>query len=106
MIKQPGYASTAFYQCHYKTNCYLYFVLVLLVSIFPQKNNFFSLGVYTALSIIHGGSGMPVFAEPVYDYFITGKYQKVEIDAQDIPDTFLKFIIEKVICEFLIFLHG
>ena len=39
---------------------------------------------------------MPVFAEPVYDYFITGKYQKVEIDAQDIPDTFLKFIIEKV----------
>ena len=66
--------------------------------IFSQNNDFVSLGlVYTVLSIIHGGSGMPVFAEPVYDYFITGKYQKVEIDARDIPDTVLKFIIEKVI---------
>ena len=46
---------------------------------------------------------MPVFAEPVYDYFIMGKYQKVEIDAQDIPDTFLKFIIKKVICKILNF---
>ncbi len=61
-----------------------------------QNNDFYSLGVYTVLSIVYGGSGMPVFAESVYGYLVTDKYDSVKIKAQDIPDAFLKFIVQKV----------
>ncbi len=52
--------------------------------------------MYTVLSILHGGNGMPVFYESVYDYIAKGKHQSITIDEQDIPDAFLRYIVEKV----------
>ncbi len=39
---------------------------------------------------------MPVFAESVYGYLVTDKYDSVKSKAQYIPDAFLKCIVQKV----------
>ena len=48
------------------------------------------------MSVIQGGSGFPFLSIPVYSYISSGKYTKIEVMVNDIPDPSLKFAIEKV----------
>lgn len=62
-----------------------------------QKNEFFYLGQYAAMSIIQGGCGFPFLSKPVYCYISCGKYTNINVDLDCIPDAVLKFAIEKVV---------
>ena len=53
------------------------------------------MGLYTVLSILHGGTGLPFFAKPVFDYMTTGCYSAIIPDVQ-IPEVSLRFMITKV----------
>ena len=42
------------------------------------------IGIYTAMSTLQGGSGLPVFSKHLYSYFTTGKYVNLEIKNEDV----------------------
>ena len=53
--------------------------------------------MYLVLSVIHGGNGLPIMAEAVFQYLLFESFHASGIPAGDIPDSVLQFIIEKVI---------
>lgn len=55
------------------------------------------MGVFTVQSIVLGGKGLPYLAEPVFDYVSCGRYDTSNVPTEIIPDTSLRFVIEKVI---------
>lgn len=48
------------------------------------------------LSILHGGNGLPFLAPPVYKYLVTGSYDSISVSASEIPESTMKFVVEKV----------
>ena len=48
------------------------------------------------MSILQGGSGLPFFAPPVYNYLVHGSCTGISIDTADVPDPALKSTLEKV----------
>ena len=57
------------------------------------RGNYRTIGAYTAMSIVHGGPGLPIFPEAVLNYLtITG----VKIEINSLP-LHLKFLFEQVI---------
>ena len=52
--------------------------------------------MFTAMSIAQGGCGLPILADAVYDYFVTGKCTYVTVSLPDLPDEKLKKLVEKV----------
>ena len=67
----------------------------MCISLAFQNNDFHILGVYTVLSILHGGTGLPFLAKPVFDYLSTGHYSAI-VQETEIPDVSLRFLIKKV----------
>jgi len=61
-----------------------------------QRNEFYHLGQYIAMSVVQGGCGLPCLAEPVYEYICSGKCTNLDVDNEEIPDPDLKFVIQKV----------
>ena len=61
-----------------------------------QNRDYFYLGVFFVLSVMHGGNGMPFMAQPVFDYLVSGTYTEVKVAATEIPDHIIRFIVEKV----------
>ena len=49
------------------------------------------------MSILQGGNGFPFLADAVYDYFCTGVYTGINVTNEEIPDSTLQFVIEKVL---------
>lgn len=49
------------------------------------------------LSICNGGNGLPVLAEPVYNYFAHGKCTDIALPNSNVPDGTLQFVLERVI---------
>lgn len=44
-----------------------------------------------------GGNGLPYLAEPVFDYISSGVYDTSVVPTEIIPDSSLRFVVEKVI---------
>ncbi len=63
---------------------------------FTQKRELFSFGQYIALSVAHGGNGIPVLAVPVYKYIATGKFDQFCISPESIPNGDVKFAVKSV----------
>ena len=66
------------------------------VSLAFQNNDFHILGVFTVLSVLHGGNGLPFLAKPVFDYLTTGCYSAIIVPDTEIPEIPLRFLIKKV----------
>ena len=62
-----------------------YYSVIQWLDIFliAQDNEYFNLGRLTSMSIAQGGNGLPFFANPVYQYICTGKFEDVTIDTVD-----------------------
>ena len=56
----------------------------------------YQIGRYTGISILQGGSGLPLFSESVYSYMSTGKLTGFEIPNGLLPDHTLRYVVEKV----------
>jgi hypothetical protein len=67
--------------------------LELLITV--QAQHFYYLGVYTAMSVVQGGCGLPVLAEAVYDYILSGKCTNIDVSISDIPDGGVSEIVQK-----------
>ena len=53
--------------------------------------------VYTVMSILQGGCGVPIMAKPVFDYLSgIGECTGIDINESEIPDGLLKIIVRKV----------
>ena len=52
--------------------------------------------MFFVLSIIHGGNGMPLMAQSVFDYLVSGSYNEVNVAVTEIADPMIRFIVEKV----------
>ena len=64
---------------------------------FLKNNDLYFLGVFVVMSVIHGGNGLPILSETVYNYLVSGSYNYcMDIKVDDIPDPSLQFITEKV----------
>ena len=63
---------------------------------FFQNDDLFNFGRFVAMSICHGGMGIPFLAQPVYDYLCYEKCVGLNVNVTDLPDPVLKFVIEKV----------
>jgi hypothetical protein len=61
-----------------------------------QNNDFFYLGMFCVLSISYGGIGMPFFSKEVFEYFSRGACYAFGVSVENIPDTFLRYTIEKL----------
>lgn len=61
-----------------------------------QRNELYHLGQYIAMSIVQGGCGLPCLADPVYEYICSGKCTYLDVDNEEIPDSKLKFVVQKV----------
>lgn len=72
----------------------LRFILVIVTLL--QKREFYILGVYTVMSILQGGPGLPIFAKPVYDYISAGQFMGVTVPLAEIPDPTLQFVLQRV----------
>ncbi len=72
---------------------------------YTQGRDLYNLGRYIGMSIIQGGSGLPCLADPVYDYFCTGKSTDVKIANKDIPENVLSFVVNKVSHQFSIVMY-
>jgi len=48
------------------------------------------------MSVVQGGCGLPCLAEPVYEYICSGKCTYLDVDNKEIPDSNLKFVVQKV----------
>ena len=55
------------------------------------------IGIYVAMSVIQGGSGLPVFSQHLYSYLTTGKYINLEIKNEDVPDLGARALLQQVI---------
>lgn len=63
-----------------------------------QDKAYFYLGQYAAMSILQGGNGLPFFSECVYRYFAYGVYTKIDVSIEEIPDSTLEWVVQKVRC--------
>uniref|UniRef100_A0A1X7VJR7 HECT domain-containing protein n=1 Tax=Amphimedon queenslandica TaxID=400682 RepID=A0A1X7VJR7_AMPQE len=64
-----------------------------------EANEYYKLGMYTAMSILQGGCGLPFLPEPFYQYLISGQYVGVSeyVESEDLLDMpQLKTIVNKV----------
>ena len=66
-----------------------------------QANEYYKLGMYTVMSILQGGCGLPCLTEPFFKYLISGEYVGVSEyvksgDLADMPR--LQTIVNKVHC--------
>ena len=67
-----------------------------IVALSIQQRQYFYLGMYTAMSIIQGGCGIPFLAHPVYEYILRGTCTNVQINVADIPVLSLRDTVQKV----------
>ena len=73
------------------------FHLCIPMCILSQKaKEFYSLGVYTAMSVVQGGNGFPFLADCVYEYLVSGVSTGIRIPMDKVPDPSLRFALEKV----------
>ncbi len=49
-----------------------------------------------ATSIVQGGPGFPVLHPVVYKYITTGEYLGLVVDDSDVPDPFIKQLLDQV----------
>ena len=63
-----------------------------------QNHDYFKLGMYTVMSVVQGGCGLPCLSRPFFNYLIEGEYTGISSHVQvtDIREPQLKFIVEKV----------
>ena len=53
--------------------------------------------VYTVMSILQGGCGMPIMAKPVFDYLSgTGDCTGINVSENRLPDGLLRIIVNEV----------
>ncbi|XP_065901724.1 uncharacterized protein [Dysidea avara] len=61
-----------------------------------QNRDYYYMGVYTVMSILQGGCGVPIMAKPVFDYLSgIGECTGIDINESEIPDGLLKIIVRK-----------
>ena len=53
------------------------------------------MGAFTAMSIVQGGPGLPIFSEAVLEYFSFGKVTGAQIEPDDLPFQ-LKYLFDEV----------
>ena len=64
---------------------------------FPfQRGDYRTIGAYTAMSIVQGGPGLPIFSGAVLDSFSRGTITGVQIEVDGLP-LYLKFLFDQVI---------
>lgn len=66
------------------------------VSIYVQRSDFKSIGVLTAMSIMHEGPGLPVFHEAVYEYMSSKIYSVQAIKNEDVPNHSVQILLSQV----------
>ena len=74
----------------------------LLLSLdYLQNRDYYKLGVYTVMSIVQGGCGLPYLSKPFFNYLFYGTYTGISdlVTLSHIPDIQLRCIVEKVQCE-------
>ena len=54
------------------------------------------IGTYVAMSILQGGSGLPVFSRHLYSYLTNGKYVNLDIKNEDVPDLAVQALLHHV----------
>eukprot|EP00731_Ephydatia_muelleri_P014848 Em0008g568a len=59
-----------------------------------QRQDMLHIGHFVAHSIAIGCGGMPIFAEPVYQYICTGRYNHQQILDMDLPDNLQRVILK------------
>ena len=55
------------------------------------------IGTYVAMSILQGGSGLPVFSQHLYSYLTSGKYINLDIKNEDVTDLAVQAQLHKII---------
>lgn len=61
-----------------------------------QARDLYYVGVYTAMSILQGGNGLPCLDECVYNYLCGGGSTGISVSPDRVPDQTLRFAMEKV----------
>eukprot|EP00731_Ephydatia_muelleri_P016435 Em0009g859a len=62
---------------------------------FFQQRHFFYFGLFTAMSVVQGGCGIPCLADPVYEYITSGKCSSIVVSSDDIPELAMRDTVEK-----------
>lgn len=61
-----------------------------------QANVYKHLGQWTAMSILQGGVGFPVFTPSVYDYIVNGDITAVKVTDESIPQPSIRHLVSLV----------
>ena len=54
------------------------------------------IGVLTAMSVIQGGPGMPIFSPGIFEYLVTGQYLTRGVCDDDVPDPEVQTLLLEV----------
>lgn len=61
-----------------------------------QSQDYKNIGKITAMSIVQGGSGMPIFHSSVYKYVCSGTCLGLVDDDDAVPDTQVRILLNEV----------
>jgi hypothetical protein len=53
-----------------------------------------------AMSLVHGGSGFPFFAPPMYQYLCGMEVSSIDVRMEDVPNLEVRSLLEKVYTQF------
>ena len=70
---------------------------ILLYNMLLQASHYRMIGTFVAMSIIQGGSGLPIFSQHLYSYLTSGKYINLDIKNEDVPDLGVQALLHHVI---------
>lgn len=62
---------------------------------FQNKKNYY-IGNLMAMSIVHGGSGFPYMASPMYEYLCGTDMSEIKVNKFDVPNTEVKHLFDQV----------
>ena len=61
-----------------------------------QASHFKIIGTYIAMSIIQGGSCLPIFSQHMCTYLTTRKYINLDIKNEEVPDLGVQALLNQV----------
>ena len=78
---------------------------VLLLCLTMQTKKFYNVGHLMARSLVQGGSGLPFFAPPMYQYICGVEMSSIAVSMQDVPNLEALNLLEKISVHDFLYLH-
>lgn len=75
---------------------FMAFVAIYVLCALIQKNEYFILGQYAAMSAVQGGPSLPFFSPEVYNYLSTEEITNIKLSSNGIPDPEVRQLVSEV----------